>query len=39
MYRGGHFVVFVPDPVTDRASEPIELYRDGDADPLTQGAP
>jgi len=34
LFRDGRVVVFVPDPVTDRASDAIELYRDGDADPL-----
>ena len=28
------FVVYVIDPETDRASEAIAVYRDGDADPL-----
>src|SRR5262245_8063770 len=34
VFRDGRIVVFVPDPATDRASDGIEVYRDGDADPL-----
>lgn len=32
--REGRVTVFVPDPDTDRASEAIDVTRDGDAEPL-----
>lgn len=32
--RDGRYTVYVPDPETDRASQAIDVYRDGDADPL-----
>jgi hypothetical protein len=32
--RGGHYTVYIIDPETDRASKAIDVYRDGDADPL-----
>lgn len=32
--RTGRYTVYIPDPETDRASQPIVLDRDGDADPL-----
>jgi hypothetical protein len=32
--RDGRYTVYVPDPETDRASQAIDVYRDGDAEPL-----
>jgi hypothetical protein len=32
--RDGRYTVYIPDPETDRATQAIDVHRDGDADPL-----